>query len=181
MRPCSGVLPRFSSNRLLGRNRHRIMCTHRLYIYNTCGHSVFSRTPIIQCLEACIPPDGSFSTTCDLVAHPFQSWRINKLCPACDWTRRELLSQVESSQTITYDQSKWKVSYGKPTHGGLDFWGRRMAEKEKAERDRERQEREARKKAARFSWRRKRKAQAEGEDDTSSVGNASSGKPKVVR
>ena len=125
------------------------MCCHRLYIYSTCGHSVFSPKPLLVCELAGIPRDGAFSTQCELVAHPYQSWKLNSLCPECHDRRVKLLSRVEVRQVIKYDEWRWKVSYGMPAHG-KDFWGKKADEREKLEKETGKKK----KTSGRFSWKR---------------------------
>lgn len=135
------------------------MCCHRFYVYSTCGHSFFGPTPIVLCQEASIPPDGSFSTTCELTAHPFQSWKIDSLCPECNNRRVKLLSRIEVSQTIQYDEWRWKVSYGMPAHG-KDFWSRKAEERAKLEKETGKRKR----KSLRFSWKRSKKSNRNNEE-----------------
>lgn len=128
------------------------MCCHRLFIYNTCGHSTLAPRPIITCRHACIPPNLTYSTTCTLIAHPYQSWKVDSLCPECHARRAQLLEQVEISQVVRFDEWKWKVSYGLPAHG-KDFWSRKAEEREKTEAAS--LKKEGGKKRKRFSLRRK--------------------------
>lgn len=129
------------------------MCCHRFYIYSTCGHSLFSPQAIVQCQQASIPPDSSYSATCKLTAHPFQSWKIDSPCPDCLHLRETLLDQIKASQTIHYDDWRWKVSYGLPAHG-KDFWGRKAEERERLERETGKTKR----KSLPFRWKRTRKS-----------------------
>ena len=125
------------------------MCCHKLYIYSSCGHSTFGPKPLIECCNAAFPPDGSFSTLCKFTAHPFQSWKINALCPECHHRRTVLMDRIEISQAVKYDEWRWKVSYGMPAHG-KDFWGRKADERAELEAKTGKRTR----KALRFSWRR---------------------------
>jgi hypothetical protein len=109
------------------------MCCHRLYIYTTCGHSILSPKPIIECRHVSIEPGQHRSTDCELVTHPYQSWKLEKLCPSCHEQREALMRGIEAIQTIKFDEGKWRVSYGMPAHG-KDFWGRRADEREQRER-----------------------------------------------
>jgi hypothetical protein len=110
------------------------MCCHRLYIYTTCGHSTLSPSPIIECRLASIEPAQHRSTDCELVTHPYQSWKLEKLCPPCYEQREALMSRIEAVQAIIFDEGKWRVSYGMSAHG-KDFWGRRADEREQRERE----------------------------------------------
>jgi hypothetical protein len=110
------------------------MCCHRLYIYTTCGHTTLSPSPIIECRLASIEPAQHRSTGCELVTHPYQSWKLEKLCPPCHKEREVLMSRIEAVQAIKFDEGKWRVSYGMPAHG-KDFWGRRADEREQRERE----------------------------------------------
>jgi hypothetical protein len=107
------------------------MCCHRLYVYTTCGHSTLSSKPLIE-------PDGHQSTSCEIIAHPYQSWKIETLCPPCQHQRDTLMSRIETTQVVKFDEWRWKVSYGMPAHG-KDFWGRRADEREKREQELERE------------------------------------------
>jgi len=63
------------------------------------------------------------------------------------------MSHIEETQTVKFDEWRWKVSYGMPAHG-KDFWGRRADEREQ----REQQEKESKgekKKSKPFSLKRK--------------------------
>lgn len=147
------------------------MCIHRLYIHTVCGHSLYAPNPSITCEHASIPPDGSFSTSCDLIAHPYQSWRLNSLCSSCESTRARLMQRIDAEQAIAYDEVKWKVSYGMPTHG-LDLWGKRAAEREKPEKETG----ERKRRSVRFSWRRKRRNDSYEERDVGVAGSAKNAK-----
>ena len=129
------------------------MCIHRLFIHSVCGHSTFSPFPLITCRNACIPPDTTHSTTCTIIAHPYQSWKLESLCPSCEARRTALLEAVEITQVVKFDEWRWKVSYGMPAHG-KDFWGRKAEEREEGEAS---LKGEGRKKRKRFSWRRSRR------------------------
>lgn len=61
------------------------------------------------------------------------------------------MSRIEATQTVKFDEWRWKVSYGMPAHG-KDFWGRRADEREQRELERER---EGKRKSKAFSLRRK--------------------------
>lgn len=108
------------------------MCCHRLYVYTVCGHSTFSQTPLELCRNAGIPPEGDHSTTCELMAHPYKSWKFERLCPPCQSRRDYLMGGFESSQTVTYDEWQWKVSYGLGSDG-KDYWAKRMEDKKRKE------------------------------------------------
>jgi len=105
------------------------MCCHRLVIYTTCGHSFFSPRPITECRNASVPPNGSSSTACELFGHPYRSWRLGRLCPTCQYRRETLLSSVEQTQEVRFDEWKWKVSYGMPAHGKAQ-WTKKAEERE---------------------------------------------------
>lgn len=128
------------------------MCCHRFYVFVTCGHSLFTPIPLVQCAEASIEPDDAYSTTCEIVAHPFQSWKIDSLCPECEEKRTVMLTRIEESQKIKFDEWRWKVSYGMPAHG-KDFWGRKADERARLEKETGKRKR----KSLRFSWKRSKK------------------------
>jgi hypothetical protein len=130
------------------------MCCHRLYVYTVCGHSVLSSKPLIECRHASIEPDGHQSTDCEIIAHPYQSWKIETLCPPCQQQRDSLMSRIEAVQTVKFDEWRWKVSYGMPAHG-KDFWGRRADEREQREQQQEKEVKEEKRKSKPFSLKRK--------------------------
>ena len=70
-----------------------------------------------------------------------------------------MLGRYEQCQQVTFDEYKWKVSYAMPTHGGKDYWTKKMedriaAEKEEAESVR------ARNKKMRFSLMKRKSAKS---------------------
>ena len=127
------------------------MCCHSLYIYLTCGHSTFAPRPLIMCLHASIPPDGSHSTICEIVAHPYRSWRLEQLCPPCQERRQALLDRIDLGQKIEYDEWKWKVSYGV----SQEREDCRIAEAEGRSQEEGREMDAVRGRSKRFSWRSK--------------------------
>ena len=132
-----------------------IMCCHRLYIYAVCGHSALSEKPLIECRHAAIAPGQYFSQICEHIAHPYQSWRIESLCPPCQRQRDTLISNIEAAQVVKFDEWKWKVSYGMPAHG-KDYWTKKdeQREEEKMKRRREEEQNNGRR-SNRFSLKRK--------------------------
>lgn len=149
-------LPTASTANTFGQAEHQSkMCCHRLYVYTVCGHSVLSDKPLIECLHASIEPGGHYSTTCELTAHPYQSWKIEALCPPCHHQREALMSRIEAAQTVKFDEWRWKVSYGMPAHG-KDFWGRRAEEREVREKQQEKEAREEGRRSKTFGLKRKK-------------------------
>ncbi|OQO06274.1 hypothetical protein B0A48_08862 [Cryoendolithus antarcticus] len=78
--------------------------------------------------------------------------------PACARRRTQLMAGLEQQQTVKYDEWKWKVSYGMPSHG-KDYWGRKADEREeeaKSMREKEKgeQSRGGGRKSGRFSLKR---------------------------
>ena len=128
------------------------MCCHRFYVFVTCGHSLFAPNPVVQCAEASIEPGDAYSTTCEIMTHPFQSWKIDSLCPECEERRTVMLTHIEERQKIKFDEWRWKVSYGMPAHG-KDFWGRKADERARLEKETGKRKR----KSLRFSWKRSKK------------------------
>ena len=126
------------------------MCYHRLYIYS-CGHSVWAKTPLIECCNAAVPPNGTYSIKCELTAHPYQSWKFESLCLRCAHRRALLLEGLKQNKVV-YEDWKWKVSYGMPAHG-KDFWGRKAEERERLERETGKRT----KRSMIFLWRRSKK------------------------
>ena len=90
------------------------MCYHKLYIFTTCGHSTYSSRPLRLCRHASIAPVSTYSHTCKLRAHPFQSLRIEALCTNCQTERDSLLTVLESHSIVRFEESRWKVSYEAP-------------------------------------------------------------------
>jgi len=87
------------------------MCYHRLYIFTTCGHSLFHLQPLQPCRKkSSIPP----YTTCAPLAHPYQSLKIHRLCLACTRQRDALIAQIESGQEIRFEDWRWRVAYRSP-------------------------------------------------------------------
>jgi hypothetical protein len=39
------------------------------------------------------------------------------------------MGQIEQAQVVKFDEWRWKVSYGMPTHG-KDYWGKKAEERE---------------------------------------------------
>lgn len=128
------------------------MCCHRRIIYATCGHSIFCPKPLVECLNASIDPRLDFSTTCEIVGHPYKSWRVDQLCPSCQQRRDILLREIDESNVVRFDECQWKVSYSLPGGGGKDYWSKKAEERE--EQSREKKEEKKRKGSKRFSWRR---------------------------
>ncbi|KAK4507453.1 hypothetical protein PRZ48_001188 [Zasmidium cellare] len=131
------------------------MCCHRRIIYATCGHSIFCPKPLVECRHASIDPILEYSTTCEIVAHPYKSWRVDQLCPSCEQRRDALLREIDESNVVRFDEWQWKVSYGLPEGGGKDYWGKKADERE--EKSKEKKDEKRRKSTKRFSWRRKTK------------------------
>lgn len=123
------------------------MCCHRLYVFGSCGHTLFAPNPIVRCSQASITPDGPYSATCEIVAHPFQSWKLESLCPECNQERSKRISDIEETQKIRFDDWKWKVRYGMPAYG-KDYWSRKAEERERLEKEAGKKKR----RSARFSW-----------------------------
>ena len=93
------------------------MCYHKLYIFTTCGHSIYSSVPLLTCRHASIAPTSLYSIECKMQAHPFQSLKIESLCFTCQRRRSVLLEQLENQQLIRFDDWQWKVSYAVPDVG----------------------------------------------------------------
>jgi len=127
------------------------MCCHKLYIYAVCGHSALSEKPLIECRHASIEPGQNFSNSCELIAHPYRSWRIESLCPPCQSQRDALMSHLEAAQVIKFDEWKWKVSY--MAKNGKDFWTRKTEQREEEKKQEEMQK--SARKSNRFSLKRK--------------------------
>jgi len=91
------------------------MCWHKLYIFTTCGHSTYSSQPLIVCGHASIGPTSTFSESCSLRAHPFQTVKIEQNCPACRKQRDRLIERLDTTQIVRFDECQWKVSYDSPS------------------------------------------------------------------
>ncbi|KAK4995438.1 hypothetical protein LTR66_004737 [Elasticomyces elasticus] len=127
------------------------MCYHRLYIYDTCGHSFFSNIPLSVCRHASISPFASFSKTCDIRAHPFQSVKLEKLCAQCQRQRDMLLTAVEQDQIVRFEEWRWKVSYRSPAaaQNGWLSWARNEGNSGAVE-----AKRKVKTRSGRWTWRR---------------------------
>ncbi|SMR45358.1 unnamed protein product [Zymoseptoria tritici ST99CH_3D1] len=137
---------------------HANMCLHRRAIFTTCGHSTFSPQPLVECRHACIGPAVSWSTTCQIVAHPYKTLKLDSLCPPCQARRDALLLEIEEKQVVKFDEWQWKVSYGMPSNGGKDYWGKKAEEREQEEKRRMSEvSTSTRRKSKRFSWRKSKK------------------------
>lgn len=147
------------------------MCCHRRIIYATCGHSTFSPQPLVECRLASIDPTVQWSSGCQIVAHPYKSLRLDRLCPTCQQRREVLLHEIDESSVVRFDEWQWKVSYGMPGHGGKDYWTKKMEERQEAERLKEREKEKGKdtpnsaRSTKRFSWRRSRRKRAEPPSD----------------
>lgn len=123
------------------------MCYHRLYIFSTCGHSLFLPQPLLLCKSASLssttndPPSSSASsTTCEPRAHPYQSLRIHRLCARCEQRRSLLLAEVENSGSeVKFEPWRWKVAYQNPSAEGEAWkrWGDASVDPEEILRRRE--------------------------------------------
>ncbi|EME88281.1 uncharacterized protein MYCFIDRAFT_76111 [Pseudocercospora fijiensis CIRAD86] len=110
------------------------MCCHSRVIFATCGHSSFCPRPLVECRHASFDPSVPWSTGCEIVAHPYKSLRLDQLCPPCQKRRDALIRDIEEQQVVKFDEWQWKVSYGMPSHGGKDYWGKKAEEREAEER-----------------------------------------------
>ncbi|KAF7196530.1 hypothetical protein HII31_02258 [Pseudocercospora fuligena] len=101
---------------------------------------------------------------CEIVAHPYKSLRLDQLCPPCQKRRDALIRDIEEKQVVKFDEWQWKVSYGMPSHGGKDYWGKKAEEREAEERKKTEPAAAGRQKKStlkRFSWRRSNKRKSE--------------------
>lgn len=101
-------------------SQSRRMCYHKLYIFTTCGHSFFGPMPLMTCRHASISPDSSYSSTCEIKAHPYQSLKLERLCVRCQRQRSVLLERLEGQQIVRVDEQQWKVSYSVPRTPGFE-------------------------------------------------------------
>ncbi|KAF1989714.1 hypothetical protein K402DRAFT_390682 [Aulographum hederae CBS 113979] len=98
------------------------MCYHRLYIFTTCGHSIFISPPLLPCptYHAYASPSTHgnhdlFPPNCKPTAHPFKSLRLERLCFTCSQRRALLLEAAEENSTeVRIEETKWKVAYRSP-------------------------------------------------------------------
>lgn len=133
------------------------MCYHKLYIYTTCGHSSFSPHPLLLCQHASIAPSSTYSTSCALLAHPFQSLKLEHLCPSCQQRRDKLLEKLDNSQTVRFDEWRWKVSYSAPAAFAAED-----PQQGGARRGKERERGNGKSAHKRWTWRRSRSRRSEG-------------------
>jgi len=96
----------------------KTMCYHALYIFTTCGHSLFTPPPLLPCSLASLPSDflsslSAFSTTCHPRAHPYRSRKLDRLCVACARRRSMYLHEVEdgNAEAVKVPDWKWRVAY----------------------------------------------------------------------
>ncbi|OCK85131.1 hypothetical protein K432DRAFT_377971 [Lepidopterella palustris CBS 459.81] len=50
-------------------------------------------------------------------SHPFQSFRINRICAVCARRRDVLLAEAEEGKGVKFEDWKWKVKYQSPRSG----------------------------------------------------------------
>lgn len=106
------------------------MCFHSQHIWMACGHSLLSPQPIARCRQASATNRfGPSTSTCTPTTHPYQTWRIETLCPACEGERDRRLSELAKPPAVQFDEWRWRVSYAMPSTG-KDFWGRKADERE---------------------------------------------------
>jgi hypothetical protein len=150
---------------------HVAMCLHRRVIFTTCGHSTFGPQALIECRNACIGPAVSWSSTCQIVAHPYKTLKLDSLCPPCQARRDALLHEIEVKQVVKFDEWQWKVSYGMPSGGGKDYWGKKAEERQLQENNRpsELASPTRRRSSKRFSWRRHKRTKTDAGDKTPSI------------
>jgi len=97
------------------------MCYHALYIFTTCGHSLFTPPPLLPCSLATLPSNSTPSSTtsiptCHPRAHPYRSKKLDRLCAACHRRRTLYLQQVEegNAEEVKVPDWKWRVAYRSP-------------------------------------------------------------------
>lgn len=147
------------------------MCCHGRIIFATCGHSNYHPRPLIECRQASFDPSIPWSIGCEIVAHPYKSLRLDQLCPPCQQRRDALMRDIEDKQMVKFDEWQWKVSYGMPSDGTKDYWGKKAEEREEQERKKAEapslssESPSKRKKSGlkRFSWRKSRRQHGNGD------------------
>ncbi|KAK5187822.1 hypothetical protein LTR16_009499, partial [Cryomyces antarcticus] len=82
---------------------------------------------------ASISPTSLYSEACQIKSHPFQSYKLEKLCASCQGIRDALLDQIDSDQTVRFDEWKWKVAYSSPNADQNDWekWGEQVGGRKK--------------------------------------------------
>ncbi|OCK97076.1 uncharacterized protein K441DRAFT_606723 [Cenococcum geophilum 1.58] len=106
---------------------------HYLYIFTTCGHSTFATHPLLPCAASHSQPRRTLDIKPlpDLNgchgprAHPFQSFRIYRLCAVRTRRRNALLAKVEEGKEVRFEDWRWKVKYQSPRadEGRWKDWG----------------------------------------------------------
>ncbi len=79
------------------------MCYHKRYLFTTCGHSLLGPSIIAPCPASHSPFTPTFEPPqaprprphCSAQSHPYQTLRIDRLCPCCDAERERLLALEE--------------------------------------------------------------------------------------
>lgn len=136
------------------------MCYHSLYIFDSCGHCAISEAPLVPCdVVAYGRSDNDSEAACYLTAHPFKTWKLHRLCPACQESRDALMAVYESARGIKIEHWKWKVSYGLFSDG-TDYWTRKLRDQEaaKQQQEEELQKKEKRRLSDRLGLRRRTKS-----------------------
>jgi hypothetical protein len=98
--------------------------------------------------------------------------RLDSLCAYCQARRDALLHDIEVKQVVKFDEWQWKVSYGMPSNGGKDYWGKKAEEREQEERRKASEiVSPSRRKSSikRFSWKRHKRAKTGAGDKTPSI------------
>ncbi|TKA69123.1 hypothetical protein B0A49_08730 [Cryomyces minteri] len=82
---------------------------------------------------ASISPTSLYSEACQIKSHPFQSYKLEKLCASCQGVRDALLNQIDSDQTVRFDEWRWKVAYSSPNADQTDWekWGEQVGGRKK--------------------------------------------------
>lgn len=91
-----------------------MMCFYHLYIFETCGHYIYSAAPIRRCEVSTEP--NEHNAICPLAAtHAYRSHRIYTLCLDCSLRRKANLTSLNNRiPEIHFEERRWKVSYRNP-------------------------------------------------------------------
>ncbi|KAF2187823.1 hypothetical protein K469DRAFT_704782 [Zopfia rhizophila CBS 207.26] len=71
-------------------------------------------------------PDSVHETSCTgPQAHPFQTFKIHRMCAVCTRNRDFLLAQAENRNEVKFEEWRWKVRYLSlvPEEVGWSEWG----------------------------------------------------------
>ncbi|KAI9695292.1 MAG: hypothetical protein M1820_008754 [Bogoriella megaspora] len=93
------------------------MCIYHLTIFTHCAHTLLSTHPILACALSSFSPGSTKSTTCVPQGHPFQTLRVESLCPHCNARRKEREKRIKEEgliEGVKVEEWRWRVKYALP-------------------------------------------------------------------